>query len=118
MGRIRWQKIDLSLTITEHPEAQPSGSLVVLDRNMTTGRAIYTYHRERSAAAVRAAQQLMRDPEFGHLIRHKEGEHEQMVTISKTPEAMRAYLDGAPDGRDYEALAQRIRPAMQSGAMI
>jgi hypothetical protein len=92
--------------------------LVILDRNVTTGRALYTYRRERSAAAKRAAEALMKDPRFGHLIRAKEREHEQMLTISKTPAAIRAYLDGAPDGLDYEALAQRIRQAVQNGAKI
>lgn len=103
------KKIDLALTLTEHPEAQPSGALVILNREFRTGRARYSYHSARSPDALALVERLGRDPVYRDVVRHKEIEHQKMATIAKSPELMRQFLDAAPDGLDYEALASRIR---------
>jgi len=46
------KKTDISLTRTEHPDAQLPGPLLILDRVIRPGRGVHTYHRERSAGAV------------------------------------------------------------------
>jgi hypothetical protein len=102
------KKIDLSLTLTERPDIQPSGPLLVLDRPLTKGRAVYTYHRERGPSAARQVQELMKDPTFRDALLHKEAEHERMGMIARDRTLMLQYLDSAPDGFGYEQLAQRV----------
>jgi hypothetical protein len=103
------KKIDLSLTLTERPHVQPPGPLVILDRQFKFGRAAYTYHRERSPAALRRVEELMRVPAYNEVVLHKEAEHRQMEAIARSPTLIRVYLDAAPDGLGYEELARRIR---------
>lgn len=102
------RKTDLGLTLTENPDAQPPGALIILDREFGHGRAKYTYHRERSPAANRIIEEFMRDPAYSLIVRHKEAEHEKMTAIAKSPRLIREYLDAAPDGLDYQKLALRI----------
>lgn len=105
------KKIDLGLTLTEHPDAQPPGPLLILDRRFTQGRAIYTYHSERSPQALRAVERLLADLNLDagmkEMLRYKEVEHETMQRIAKE-KSFRQYLDAAPDGIDYEAMRKLI----------
>jgi hypothetical protein len=103
------KKIDLSLTLTEHPDIQPPGPLVILDRQFSAGRAVYTYHRERSLAALREVEELMRDLGYKDTLVHKEAEHRRMEAIANNAALIRDYLDAAPDGFGYEEFARRIR---------
>lgn len=102
------RKTDISLTIMEQPTL-PTGALLILDRVFKPGRATYSYHRERDQAALDLLAGYARNG--SHLpedIRRKEEEHERMVEIAQTPEQRRAYLDGAPDGLNYEAMSALI----------
>jgi hypothetical protein len=105
------KKTDITLTMTEHAEAQPTGALLILGREMRKGRATYTYHRERSADALREITELMRDSRLRHGLLAKEAEHERMIAIAKDLELMRKYLDVAPDGLGYEKLSGMIAGA-------
>jgi hypothetical protein len=103
-----YKKIDLTLAQTE---GLPTGDVVILDRVYAQGRGNYTYHLKRSAAADDIIRKLLNDPEFKTVIEHKEREHAQMYAIAQERERMRAYLDAAPDGLNYQALANLITKA-------
>jgi len=106
------KKIDLGLTLTKDSDAQPSGPLLILDRQFTAGRAIYTYHYQRNANAERQIQILLQKPKFDirykEIIRIKELEHEAMQRIARNKELIRDFLDTAPDGFSYEAIKQLV----------
>jgi hypothetical protein len=103
------RKIDLGLTATEHPDVQLEGPLLILDRSITQGKASYTYHRERSAAAHAQVQKLMALPAYKEMLAANEAEHAPMAAVAESPSLIRTYLDTAPDGLGYERLAQRVR---------
>lgn len=109
---VNGRKTDISLTMTEHPHAIPSGALLVLDREMRGGDARYTYHTERGPDALAMMEELLGNPRSRNVALHKEAEHKRMTAIAKSPELMRKYLDAAPDGMTYEVLAARIRHGM------
>ncbi len=104
------KKTDISLTRTAHPKAQPTGSLIILDREISRGRASFTYHRNLSAAPP-VPKELLADPRFRLMLQHKEIEHARMAEIAKNLKSMRTYLDAAPDGFGYEQFASIISGA-------
>jgi hypothetical protein len=93
---------------TEHPAVQLPGPLLLLDRAFGTSRANYTYHREQSEASSRLIESLKGDSRYAEAVRHKEREHQRMAEIAASWPAIRAYLDSAPDGLGYAALANRV----------
>jgi hypothetical protein len=74
----------------------------------------YSYHSARSPDALALVERLGRDPVCRDVVRHKEIEHQKMATIAKSPGLMRQFLDTAPDGLDYEALASCIRQGIST----
>jgi hypothetical protein len=102
------KKTDVSLTQTENPAVQLPGPLLLLDRAFGTSRANYTYHREQSEASSRLIESLKGDSRYAEAVRHKEREHQRMAEIAASWPAIRAYLDSAPDGLGYAALANRV----------
>lgn len=91
------RKIDLSLTHTTNPHAVPRGGLLILDRLMTKGDAVYTYHREAPQEAMDyLRRQAIMDPTFMRTMVHKEEQHQNMRQIATDPELIRQYLDQAP----------------------
>jgi Transglutaminase-like superfamily len=105
---VEWQgrKTDISLTRTENREAQPPGALLMLDHIVRPGKAIYTYHRERSAEALAFQREL--EPMAPGLIAHKEREHRMMQEASVDNGRIAAYLDAAPPDRNYAALLRML----------
>lgn len=104
------KKTDISLTFTADPTAQPSGPLLILDRVFHSGVTNYSYHLQRSTMGQKIIDGLMSDKSISHLIAHKEQEHQDMERTSKSLDAIIEYLDNAPDGFNYKAMAQLICP--------
>lgn len=101
------KKTDISLTRTQF-SGVPTGALLILDHEVSTGAAHYSYHDDRSPEAVMAAMALMQDPHVGPIVRHKESEHSQMKAREGSSPLRRAYLDMAPDGFTFDRLAALI----------
>lgn len=104
------KRTDLSLAFTEHPDVQHPGEALILDRVVRAGHR-YTHHRSRTPAALAAAAYAASDTRFAEALAHKEAEHIAMVARAKDSQLMRAYLDAAPDGFDFERLAGLVRAA-------
>ncbi|MBZ9905267.1 hypothetical protein LB557_04475 [Mesorhizobium sp. BR115XR7A] len=97
------KKTDLTLGITEDPDLNPVGNVIILDQILFPGLT-YTYHLEKSAEGVAIEAQWLQDPKIGPLVRRKEIEHAAMSGRANSPEHMRSFLDAAPDGLDYNKL--------------
>ena len=61
--------------------------------------------------ALAAAAYAASDRRFAEALAQKEAEHIAMVARAKDSQLMRAYLDGTPDGFDFERLAGLVRAA-------
>jgi hypothetical protein len=102
------KKTDVSLTVTEHADAQPTGALLILDYPVAYGRANYSYHRTMSQEAITEEHHLAQEPKYMQIIMQKKREHRMMEKLSKDKRAIREYLDGAPDGLTYARMASLI----------
>ena len=102
------KKTDLSLAFTEEPDIQLPGEVLILDHVYKPGHR-YAYFRERNDAANEVIRTLLDDPQFLLVVRHNEAEHAKMAELSQNTAQMRQYLDAAPDGLSYDALARSIR---------
>jgi len=100
------KKSDITLTHTEHPDAQLTGELIILEHVVRSGRVKYTYHRQRSKEAVIALQKLREEMPWA--VDAKEAEHLQMEEISESEAMIQKYLNAAPDDRNYDALARLL----------
>lgn len=101
------QRTDLSLANVQHPHAQSAGEVLIMGNIARAGQR-YSYHRERSLAGLVIAQELMQDPKVGAMVLQKEEEHLFMVARTKSADLRRSYLDGAPDGLNFERLAALV----------
>lgn len=101
------KKIDISLTLLEQPTLPP-GDLLILDRAFKSGRAAYTYHRQRDKAALDHLASYARNPMVADDIQRKEHEHRRMADLAGTPGQRRAYLDAAPDGLSYGVMSTLV----------
>jgi hypothetical protein len=106
---IAGRKTDLSLAFTETPEIQLPGEVLIFDHVYKPGHR-YTYHRKRDDAANEVIRALRDDPQFAPVVEHKETEHANMAALSRSLSEMEQFLNAAPDGLNYEALARLIRP--------
>jgi len=106
----RGKKIDLTLNITETPDVQIPGPVLILDMVLVSGQTTYTYHREPSARALAAyAEIYKRVPEsMRNILLKKEQEHLLMLSTARSEELMTAFLENAPLGRDYRTIANAI----------
>jgi hypothetical protein len=102
------KKTDINLTQTEYPDVQLTGPLLILDREITKGRATYTYHPEPTAAAVAQFKELLKDERLRDTLLRKEAEHTRMESVASDPGLIREYLDAAPDGLTYARLAHMV----------
>jgi hypothetical protein len=97
-------KIDASLDRVEDPKVNPPGAVLVLDRVVLRGHT-YTYYRERTEAARRAARAAAKSsPLSRDLVEMKEHEHSMVLSISKDDSRIREFLDNAPPGCTYDDL--------------
>jgi hypothetical protein len=103
------KKIDISLTRTEFPDAQPPGPLLILDRVMRRGEVIYSYHIEQSAASMAMMMKAREsDPDIAEMIQQKMFEHTRMSATAKSEQLIDAYFNTAPKDRSYESLARLL----------
>lgn len=100
------KKSDITLTHTEHPDAQLTGELIILDHVVRSGRVKYTYHRQRTMEAVIALQKLREEMPWA--VDTKEAEHLLMEEMSKSEAMILKYLNAAPYDRNYDALARLL----------
>lgn len=100
------KKTDITLTHTEHPDAQLTGELIILDHVVRSGRVKYTYHRQRTMEAVITLQKLREEMPWA--VDAKEAEHLQMEEMSESEAMIQKYLNAAPDDRNYDALARLL----------
>jgi hypothetical protein len=101
------KKTDLTLGTAERPDLNPTGDILILDFPIRRARK-YTYHLEKSEAAVAVEKDWLKDIRATDIIRHKAEEHEAMTKLVGDPAAIRVYLDGAPDRINYERLVAII----------
>ena len=52
--------------------------------------------------------ELTRDPHTPELVGQQEEQHMRMAATARSNDLIRAYLDGARDGLDYERLAAMV----------
>jgi len=98
-------KTDLTIHLTEDPILR--GSLIVSDGILLTGRATYTYHRQRTQAGLLQEMAMMK--ELGPLVVHKAEEHQLMLARAANPALMKAYLDAAPEQQGYDAMKRALQ---------
>lgn len=103
------RRVDITLGRPLNSEYQKRGRTIILDREMTVGWT-YTYHRERSAEALKLMLSLLQRDDTREYLAEADARHRQMITTSASPELTRVFLDSAPDGLTYERLAAMIEP--------
>lgn len=104
------KKIDIALTLTEDPDVQLPGPLLILDQVIRRGKVAYTYHRAQTAEALSALAELRKaaPPRVADFLDRKTAEHLKMEATAKSESLMNAYLDAAPTDRNYAALARAL----------
>lgn len=103
------RKVDLTLHLTEAPDVQLPGALIVLDQVLRPGIVRHSYHRERTLAGIVQDEKMMRDPHLAALLKHKAVEHQAMSERARDPDLMTRYLESAPEEMGYEAMAEVLR---------
>jgi len=98
------QKTDLTLHVTERPDIQLQGPLLVLDRVLRPGRVTYSYHLTRPPEGILALQEM-----HASVVARKELEHQQMLARAANEELLIAYVDGAPPHLGYHAMTAALR---------
>jgi hypothetical protein len=102
-------KTDLTLYLTEHPDVQLAGNLLVADQVLRPGAATHTYHRQRPVVGLRKEMDMMNDPDLAPIVAHKAQEHLSMVARAKNRTLLDAYLNMAPKELSYEAMTAALR---------
>lgn len=101
------QVTDLAISRPLRPEIQQRGPLLILGRELQPGWR-WTYHIKPSAEGEQAFKRLLADPRSRSLAAENEALHRMMLETAKDDDAIRVYLDGAPDGLTYQVLAKRV----------
>lgn len=94
---------DISLGVTEHPDVNPPGEVLIMGRAYRPGHR-YDYHRLQDAAALEALAELASHSEMAAVVKQKDMEHRFFSEIAGDPLKRRAYLDAAPDGLNFDRL--------------
>lgn len=94
---------DISLGITEHPDVNPPGQVLIMGRAYRAGHR-YHYHTVQDEAALEALAELAAHPEMAAVVAQKDIEHRFFSEIAGNSPKRRAYLDAAPDGLNYRRL--------------
>lgn len=98
---------DASLTCTSHPEAVPTGALIVQGFVLRPGQASYTYFQNEAPEAERMRKWVASQPQWASIQAHKEAEHQQMLKIAQDG-LFEHYLTMAPVGSRYADIAKLI----------
>lgn len=99
---INGKKTDIAIARPQYEE-NPEGALLILDRIIQPGKRKYTYHTERSHAAMRALDRIPYQA-----VQFAEIQHNEMVSISKDEKGRRRYLSEVPSHSNYRALIRLI----------
>ena len=103
------KKIDISIHKTSHPEAQPSGDVIILDHIAKRGKVSYTYWPTLPVEAEKALDRMCRNsPELKAIFTHKEAEHQTMLTFASSQDGVAEYFRHAPPNNKYEFLASGV----------
>ena len=103
------RKTDLTIHLTEHPDVQLPGNLLVADQVLRPGKVTHTYHRERPVEGLRKEMEMMANPSLAPIVAHKIEEHQAMLARAKHPGLLNAYLDMAPAELSYDAMTAALR---------
>jgi hypothetical protein len=100
----RGKRTDLAISRPRFPELQRPGPLVILDHVLTPGYA-WDYYIDRPQAAIDYNQRLLSDPRARLVIEEAEAQHSLIMDAASSDTKIREYLDGAPDGLNYQKVA-------------
>lgn len=101
---------DISLTIVDNPYIR-RGGLRILDHDVIPGEVRYEYHRDLPEHHVERRKILQQNPISRAIFQHKAIEHKMLQEIARNTSLWRPYLDGAPDGYDFDTISRIIEPA-------
>jgi len=99
---VNGKKIDLTLGRVSH-KSMLVGQVLILDRVVGPG-AEHTYFVDKEQKHLDTDAILASQPASRMLLEHKNAEHKEMLDRAADPIVMREFLDGAPDGWNYERL--------------
>ncbi len=103
------KRIDISLHKTSHPDAQPSGDLVILDHVVRQGEVTYAYWPTLPEGAAKVLEAMRGEsPALNEVITHKEREHRRISALALTKDGVGEYFGKAPDSVSYEFLARMV----------
>lgn len=102
------RKTDASLTCTSHPEAQPTGALIVHDYVLRKGNASYSYYKNDAPAALEGLAWMRSVHDFRSVLAHKEREHKTMLEIALSNRRIEEYLANAPPGGRFDEISRLI----------
>ncbi len=108
------QLTDLTLCRPLRPQVQKAGPLIIHGRTYAKGWDRYTYHLQRPPEGQAVIEQLLADTTVGSQIEAGEKLHFQMLVTADNDEPIRVYLDLAPDGVNYNKLAEAVEAARQA----
>jgi hypothetical protein len=95
------KKTDLTLARAERPDLNPPGDVLIVDfPYRRLGK--YTYHLNKTPAALAVDNTWLKDPQGAGIVRQKAVEHEAMESRARSADEMRNFLDSAPDGITYD----------------
>lgn len=95
------RKTDVTLHLTEYPEIQLPGALLILDQPLLKGQVEHSYHAEQTAAGY-AENRRLASGSLRDLIAHKEAEHADMLKCMTDPARLAAHQAKAPLGLRYD----------------
>jgi hypothetical protein len=98
---------DIALCRPMDTRIQKAGHVTILGREMAPGWH-YTYHRSRPPEGVADIERQLRDPMTQAAVAEHEALYAYMLEAAQSNDRIRAYLDGAPDGRDYKSIARAV----------
>ena len=103
------KKTDISLWLTEDPEHQIPGAVLIQDFVYRAGVTNHTYHRDLPKASRDFLELVAsKNAEFGIQYPHKMAEHLKIRSMAETPGGAAEYFGGAPAGMKYETLASQM----------
>jgi hypothetical protein len=104
-------RTDLALSKPLRPEVQRPGPLVIHGIEFRPGH-LWSYHRQRPAEGLTTIMKLRSSPNplIAKGVLEAEELHLTMAATQRSDALIRAYLDAAPDRRDYAKMAAEIAP--------
>lgn len=98
------KKTDISLWLTERPEIQLRGSVLINEFEFLKGLVTHVYHKDFPESAKPFLQTISENAELKSVIEQKANEHLQIKKLSEESAGADDYFRGAPASMKYEAL--------------